>query len=520
MTSVLHPIKHLSAAALAVFSAFALSGSPEADARGITVALANSFTTLDPYDATDVVSRQVSKSFYEGLFAFDKDMKPQPQLAESYEASPDGLVYTIKLKQGVPFHDGSEFDAEAVKVNFERVLDKKNGLTRYTYFNFVDKVEVVDKYTVRFTLKTPMSAFIARLANGTGQMICPSAIAKEGNDGLAFRPCGTGPYLLKSFNPSTKLEVVKNPNYRIKGLPKLDSITWLPVPENQTRVNMLLTGEADYVHSLPPELYKRLTDRNDIKLFNFPSIYQRWLTINMLHKPFDDIRVRQAIAYAINKKAYAKVVFDGFARPAASVLPPEIPGAVSFDEWPYDPKKARELLKEAGYPNGFETQLWGAFNNSTVNKGLQFLQQQLRQVGIKTTPRALEAGIMVDEVDSQTDPQKAPVRLWFVTWSNSTGEPDWGLRPFFDSRAVPPALNNTSYYVNPKVDALFDQGLGEVDAEKRAAIYSDIQKILWKDVPAVPLGFDNILAGVSKHLENFRPTLDSGFDFYNAEWKE
>ena len=378
MTSVLHPIKHLSAAALAVFSAFALSGSPEAAARGITVALANSFTTLDPYDATDVVSRQVSKSFYEGLFAFDKDMKPQPQLAESYEASPDGLVYTIKLKQGVPFHDGSEFDAEAVKVNFERVLDKKNGLTRYTYFNFVDKVEVVDKYTVRFTLKTPMSAFIARLANGTGQMICPSAIAKEGNDGLAFRPCGTGPYLLKSFNPSTKLEVVKNPNYRIKGLPKLDSITWLPVPENQTRVNMLLTGEADYVHSLPPELYKRLTDRNDIKLFNFPSIYQRWLTINMLHKPFDDIRVRQAIAYAINKKAYAKVVFDGFARPAASVLPPEIPGAVSFDEWPYDPKKARELLKEAGYPNGFETQLWGAFNNSTVNKGLQFLQQQLQ----------------------------------------------------------------------------------------------------------------------------------------------
>lgn len=510
----------LAAAALAVMGVAGFIAAPQAEARGITVALANSFTTLDPYDATDVISRQVSKSFYEGLFVFDKDMKPQPQLAESYEVSPDGLVYTIRLKQNVPFHDGTEFDAEAVKINFDRVLDPKNGLSRYTYFNFVDKVEVVDKYTVRFTLKNPMSAFIARLANGTGQMICPSAISKEGNDGLAFRPCGTGPYLLKEFNPSSKLEVVKNPNYRIKGLPKLDSITWLPVPENQTRVNMLLTGEADYVHSLPPELYKRLEGRDGLTLFNFPSIYQRWLTINMLHKPFDDIRVRQAIAYAINKKAYAKVVFDGFARPASSVLPPEIPGAVKFEDWPYDPKKARELLKEAGYPNGFKTQLWGAFNNTTVNKGLQFLQQQLRQVGIQTTTRALEAGIMVDEVDSQTDAQKAPVRLWFVTWSNSTGEPDWGLRPFFDSRATPPHLNNTSYYMNPALDALFDKGLAEVSPEKRAEIYGEVQKIIWNDVPAVPLGFDNILAGVNKHLVNFQPTLDSGFDFYNAAWQE
>ena len=509
-----------SAAAVAAATAAALTTTPAVEARSITVALANTFTTLDPYDATDVVSRQVSKSFYEGLFAFDKEMKPQPQLAESYEVSPDGLVYTIKLKQNVPFHDGTEFDAEAVKINFDRVLDKANGLSRHTYFNFVDKVEVVDKYTVKFTLKNPMSAFIARLANGTGQMICPSAIKSEGNDGLAFKSCGTGPYLLKSFNPSTKLEVVKNPNYRVKGLPKLDGITWLPVPENQTRVNMLLTGEADYVHSLPPELYKRLADNDKVKLFNFPSIFQRWLTINMLHKPFDDIRVRQAIAYAINKKAYTKVIFDGFARPASSVLPPEVPGAVKFEDWPYDPKKARELLKEAGYPNGFKTELWGAFNNSTVNKGLQFLQQQLRMVGIQTTPRALEAGIMVDEVDSQTDDLKAPVRLWFVTWSNSTGEPDWGLRPFFDSRATPPHLNNTSYYKNPKLDALFDQGLAEVSPEKRNAIYGEVQKIIWNDVPAIPLGFDNILAGTNPKLVNFEPTLDSGFDFYNAEWKE
>ena len=330
----------LAAAASVMGAGMTLASAPVA-AKTITVAVATSFTTLDPYDATDALSRNVAKSFYEGLFAFNDKLEPKPQLAESYEVSADGREYVFKLREGVKFHDGTEFTADAVKINFERVLDAKNALSRRTFFNFIDRIEVLDKYRVKFILKNPMSAFIARLANGTGQMICPSAIEKYGSEGLAFHACGTGPYIFKDFNPSERLVVEKNPNYRVAGLPKLDGIRWIPVPENSTRAQMVLTGEADYVHAMPPELMKRVESSDVAEVLNKPSIQQRYLTMNTLAKPFDDIRVRQAVAYAINKEAFCKVVYGGYSRPATGVQPPEVPGGVKLGPWPYDPKKAR-----------------------------------------------------------------------------------------------------------------------------------------------------------------------------------
>lgn len=497
-----------------------LAGSPMAAAKTVTVAVATTFTTLDPYNANDALSRNAAKSFYEGLFAFNDKLESVPQLALSYEASKDGLVYTFKLRPNVKFHDGTTFDANAVKINFDRVLDPKSTLSRKTFFNFIDRVEVVDPSTVRFVLKKPMSAFIARLSNGTGQMICPSAIKQYGSEGLAFHACGTGPYVLKEFNPSEKLIVERNPNYRVPGLPKLDGIRWIPVPENSTRAQMVMTGEAQYVHAMPPELMKRVEESGRADIIVSPSIQQRYLAINTMQKPFDDLRVRQAIAYAINKEAFAKVVYGGYARPATGVQPPEVPGGVDFGVWPHDPKKARELLKEAGYPNGFKTQLWSAFNTSTNAKAIQFIQQQLRQVGIQTETRMLESGQRVALVDGQKDPKASPVRLYLIGWSNSTGEPDWGMRPLFDSREMPPRLSNYSYYANREADAALDRGMAEVDPEKRRAAYGQAQKLIWNDVPAVFLTYENNLAATSKQLKNFRPMLDSTFEFYEAYWDE
>ena len=506
------------AAAASILAAGALPA--DAAARGITVAVSSAVTTLDPYDATDALSKAVVKSMYEGLFAFDKNLVPQPQLAESYEVSPDGLVYTFKLRQGVKFHDGTEFTSEAVKLNIERVLDPANALHRRTFLNFIDRVEPDGPYTVRFVLKHPMSAVLARLANGTAQMICPSAIKKEGSKGLAFKACGTGPYVFKEFKPGEHLLVEKNPAYRVAGLPKLDSINWVTVPENSTRASMVLTGEADYVHNLAPELVERTSANESVSVFNSPSIYERYLAINVSKKPFTDERVRKAIAYAINKDAFGKVVFSGYARTAEGVIPTDIPGAKRFDPWPYDPKKARELLKEAGYPNGFKTKLWSVFNSSTDVKALQFLQQQLRQVGISAEVQPLDAAQCVSLVDNHKDPATAPVRLIYTSWSNSTAEPDWGIRPLFDSREVPPVLGNYSYYNNPKVDAALDRGMAETDEAKRLAAYGEAQGYIWNEAPAVFLVWVNNLAAANKHLKNFHPLVDSTFEFYNASWEE
>lgn len=503
--------------AAAVTAAIVISTSA-VQAKDITVAVGSSFTTLDPYQATDLLSREVSKSFYEGLYAFDKDLKAVPQLATSHEVSADGLTWTFHLREGVKFHDGTTFDAEAVKLNFDRVLNPDNHLSRRSLFKVIESVEVVDPLTVRMHLSSPMPGLLQRIANGTGQMICPSTIKSMDGRGIAFHPCGTGPFLLKDYNPSERLVVVKNPNYRIAGLPKVDSITWLPVVENATRAAMLRTGEADFIHPLPAEQVKDMQRDPNIVVHDVPSVMMRYLSINCAQKPFDDPRVREAVSLAIDRKALVKVAYNGFAQVATGVIPSQIPGAVVFGEPEYNPEKAKKLLAEAGFPNGFSTRLWSGYNNSTAGKVIQVIQQQLARVGIRTETRILEAGQRVTLVESNKDPAKSPNRLYYIGWSNSTVEADWGMRPIFDSREMPPKLANEGYYNNPKADELFDRAIAESDETKRNAIYKEVQTILWNEHPVAFLVDEDNLAASNKHLKGFYAMPDTGYEFYNVEW--
>lgn len=512
------------ALSLTAFSAAMLIASAPAEAREITAAVATGFTTLDPWDAVDNLSRAVSRSFYESLYTFDKDLKPVPQLAESYEVSKDGLTYTFRLRQGVKFHDGTEFTADAVKMNFDRLLNPDNHLSRYQVYKFIDKVEVVDPYTVRFTLKGPLATFPRRLAMSSTQMMCPSLIkdAKgvEGKKITAFNACGTGPYKLEFFNPSEKLVVKKNPDYRLKGLPKLDGITWLPVIENSTRAAMFHTGEAQYAFPMPNEQIASFKNDPKFRIETVPSIMQRYLSINTTVKPFSDVRVRQAINYAINKQALAKVAFAGYAVPTETLYPKEIPGAVKLGPWPYDPKKARELLKEAGYPDGFTTDLWSAYANTTSSKVIQFIQQQLAQVGIKTRTRMLEPGVRASVVYGVKNPAESGLRLYYVGWADASMDPDWVLRPLLDSRQAPPKFMNTSYYSNPKLDELLDKAVATPDDAARAKLYEEAQKMVWNDAPWAYLVYEVGTAGADARLVNFTLRPDTGIDFINAEWKE
>ena len=222
---------------------------------------------------------------------------------------------------------------------------------------------------------------------------------------------------------------------------------------------------------------------------------------------------------SINRKALVKVAYNGFAVPSTGYLPTQIEGGLDLGPFPYNPKRARELLKEAGYPNGFRTTLWSGYNDGKTMKTLQFLQQQLAQVGIRAETKALEAGQRTVIYGAKT-PQESQHQLYLIGWTNSAAEPDWGLRPLLDSRNTPPVLNNDSYYKNPKVDALFDQAIAETDAAKRVALYGEIQKLVNADTPWAPLVFEMVTAGASKELKNFTVLPDGSFDFYSAEWKE
>ena len=484
---------------LMALAALAASGSVLAAGNAV-LAIYQQPETLDPYNTNTTITTAVTKSFYEGLFQFDKDLKIKNVLAESYDMSKDGLVYTFKLRQGVKFHDGTDFNAAAAKATLDRAMDPANRLLRANQFNRVAKVEAVAPQTLRITLKEPFGPFINTLAHASAAMISPTALAKWGSKDIAFHPVGTGPFEFVEWKQTEAIVGKKYAGYWKQGYPKVDQVTWKPVIENNTRAAMLQTGEADFAFTLPYEQIATLKKSDKLEVVSAPSIIQRFLTFNTLQKPFDNPKVREAIGYAINKDALAKVAFNGYAFPAQGFVPQGVEYAVKMQPIAYNVQKAKELLKEAGFPNGFESVLWSHYNNTTSQKVIQFLQQQLQQVGIKVTVEALEPGKRVELVDSWPDPKTSKLRMHYVGWSSSTGEADWALRPLFSTESWAPKLANYAFYSNPVFDESIAKALVTNDTTERAALYKTAQEQLAKDLPRIPLVTEDVLYAHAKRL--------------------
>ncbi|MFJ5335875.1 glutathione ABC transporter substrate-binding protein GsiB [Pectobacterium sp. CHL-2024] len=496
----------------------AMAASPVWAAKDAVIAVGSTFTSLDPYDANDSLSQTVAKSFYQGLFGFDKEMKLVNVLADSYDVSPDGLTYTVKLHPGVKFHDGTPFNAAAVKVNLDRASNPNSRLKRYNLFKMIEKTEAVDDLTVKITLKTPFSAFVNNLAHPAAVMISPAALKQYGKD-IGFHPVGTGPYRFVTWNQTDFVKVEKFNGYWKAGLPKLDSITWRPVVDNNTRAALLQTGEAQFAYPIPFEQAKVLEKNDKLALVASPSILHRYISMNVTQKPFDNPKVREALNYAINKEALIKVAFSGYATPAEGPLPSSIDYSVKYHPWPYDPAKARELLKEAGYPDGFTTTLWSSHNHSTAQKVLQFTQQQLAQVGVKVQVTAMDAGQRAAEVEGK-GVKETGVRLFYTGWSASTGEADWALSPLFATASWPPAQFNTAFYSNPQVDADLANALKTTDRTEKQKLYKDAQDKIWADAPWIFLATERLVSANSKKLTGFYVMPDTLFSFEDADLAE
>ncbi len=484
---------------LALLGIFALAGTAPARAAGdVVMALDANILGLDPADLNDNLSMTATRTMLQGLYGFDKDMKLIPVLAERYEANEEATVFVFHLRKGISFSDGAPFNALAVKTSFDRARDPANHLKRSSLYAPIDHIDVVDDYTVRIVLKAPFGAFINNTAHAAYAIMSPKAIAQYGKD-VDRHPSGTGPYMLASLQ-ADMMRVVRNPNYWKPGMPKVDSITIRSVPESGSRIAMLQTGEAQFIFPLPVEL-AQVTARNaNIDVVTGPSIFVRYVALNNMRKPFDDIRVRQALNYAVDKQAMARVVFNGYAHPLDSALPPNLSGYASQGApWPYDVARAKALLAEAGYPNGFKTVLWGG-NPSLTQKAMQFLQQQFAQVGVTVEVEPLEAGVAAAKIWSVKDPKDATTMMHYVGWSASTGDADWGMRPLLYGKAFPPVLFNTAYYASPATDAAIEAGLNSADPAQRMAAYRTAQAQVWKDVPWVFLVSDDILAAKSKRL--------------------
>jgi glutathione transport system substrate-binding protein len=506
----------VSAMLLAAALAFGFAGAAHA-AKDLVVGVPDNLTGLDPADLNDNLSQSAARLMFEGLYMLDEHMKLRPQLAESFEATEDAKEFTFHLRKGVTFHDGTPFNAAAVKFSFDRAGNPENHLKRQSLYVMIDHTEVVDDYTVKMVLKYPFGAFINDVAHPGALIVSPKSVQEFGKE-VTRHPSGTGPYAFESWTADT-LKMKRNEHYWKPGLPKLDTITYRGVPENGARIAMLQAGEAQFIYPVPPEMIKAVATSSTITVFDEPSILNRFLALNNMRKPFDDLRVRQALNYAVDKQAYLKVVYSGHADPMDSTMPPLLPFYSRQGEWRYDPAKAKALLAEAGYPNGFETTLTGG-SSTLIQRGMQFIQQQLAAVGVTVKVEPLEAGVLTAKIFNVRKPEDATIVMRYAAWSSSTGDADWGTRPILYTKAFPPVLSNDAWYSNPETDAAIEDGLSTVDPTKRAAAYAKAQAQAWNDVPWVYLGVEHNLAAYSKKLhgafmrpdQQFHLTEDASLD--------
>lgn len=463
--------------------------------KDIVVADSAEPTTLDPHDTNDTLAYSIQKTMLEGLFGFDKNMKVVSVLAESYTSNTSATEFTIKLRKGVKFQDGTEFNAAAAKANLDRLSDQTQKLKRNSLFSMVSKTDVVDDNTIKIALKYPFGAMINTLAHPAGMMISPKALQQYGKE-VSKHPVGTGPYSFKEWIPGTKLTVVKNDKYWGTQA-QYNSITFKAVKEDGSRVAMIQTGEADFIYPVPTMQIDKLKADKNISIQQGPSMVVRYVSMNVNKKPFDNIKVRQALNYAIDKKAFAQVVFNGFSAPMKSIIAPNVQFYSEQKQYDYDIEKAKQLLKEAGYADGFKTTLWSG-NTSTALKVDEFLQQQLAKVGVTVTVVPQESAALNDKVFNVSKGSKGDVEMYYGGWSPSTGDADWGIRPLLAEESIPPTSYNTAYYSNPESDKLIKAALSTSDSSTRGDAYAKAQKILWDECPWIFLVDDiNISASRS-----------------------
>lgn len=478
----------------------------------IVIATAVDFITMDPLDTNDTLSGGLQRTMMEGLFGFDNDMKVIPLLAESYTANEDATEFTFKLRQDVKFSDGTDFNADAAIVNLNRMADQTQGLKRNSLFKMIAKNEKIDDYTIKITLNQSFGAFINTLAHPAALFISPKALDEYGND-VSQHPVGTGRYTFDGWTPGEQLVIKQNPDYW-GGAPEFTSVTFKPITENGTRVAMLQSGDADFIFPVPSEQVASLQGNSDLTVAVKPSIVTRFITMNTKKKPFDDVRVRQALNYAVDKDAYAQIVYNGFAKPADSLIGTNVQFHAAQEPYKYDVEKAKQLLTEAGYPDGFEVSLWSS-NTTTMIKATQFIKQQLAQVGVTVNVENMEVGTLEDKLTGYpegTPGDQVDVEMYVIGWSPSTGDADWGLRPVAASESIPPVSYNTAYYSSPEFDGAIQAALETADSDKRAEQYVIAQKQVWEDAPMIFLVVDDNTFAYNNKIEGISILADGSLD--------
>jgi peptide/nickel transport system substrate-binding protein len=434
-------------------------------------------TALDPHKQSLTAIWHVIEHIYNGLTRITTpDLTIEPALAEGWEISDDGTSYMFVLREGVTFHDGTSLKASDVKFTFERLVDPATASTSASELASMKSIEATDDRTVVITLNAPDAAFLTNLAQ-PALVIYSEAFVKANNNDISQVAMGTGPFKFVEYVPNTRIVLEKNPDYWEEGLPYLDGIEMTIAADDTSRTAAIVSGTVDFIEYVPLRDVDTLQQDANLALAGDTNTNIRFIGFNLAKEPFDNPLVRQAIAAVVDREAMLGPTVFGHGTPVEALFPPDFWAALQQDVRPADVERAKELMAEAGHPDGFSTTITSWSQYSFLSNAAVVLQEQLRQIGIEAELNLVENATMVDQVYVGKTYDIA------VTGESAYVDPNTLILPNFKSGESGNFVN----YANPEVDALIEQGIATTDQEERARIYQEIQTILLEDLPWVNL---------------------------------
>lgn len=474
--------------------AVVFAGFGVAAAETLIVAQGADPVTLDPHGQNDQPSARVRAQIFETLVSHGYELEIVPGLAKSWEQI-DELTWEFVLEEGVKFHNGDDFTAADVKYSFERIKELPSPAA--FLIDSVDYVEVVSDYVVRIVLIDPFAPILAHLAHPSNAIVNKRSVEEAGDDFGTSVAVGTGPFVFESWTAGSDVRLSRNEDYW--GEPaKVENVIIRGIPEGTVRAIELETGGADLVYNIEPNDELRLEGTPGIKLDKYQTLSNSYIGFNVQKEPFDNKLVRQAVNYALDNQAVVDYIYTGQAVPNLGPLPPLVWGfSDDVKNYEYNPEKAKELLAEAGYPDGFKTTIWTNDNPQRMMIAEMF-QADLAEVGIDVEVLIIPwATYLEDTANGKHD-------MFILGWVTVTSDPDYGLYALFHSSQFGDA-GNRSFYENPRVDELLELGRKEGDPDKRLEIYKEAQQFIVEEAPWAFLIATSEVNGMRENVEGFVP---------------
>lgn len=468
-------------------------------------------TSLDPITTTEGESFKVTVNIFETLINYgEQDTTLQPGLATEWNVSDDALVFTLTLREGVKFHDGTDFNADAVVKNFERWMNgDSDQFPYYTMFggfkgdegHVIKEVKALDAKTVEFTLNRPQAPFLKNLAMSPFGIASPAALEQYGDD-FSKNPVGTGPFKFVEWKENDRIVLEKNQDYWMEGYPKLEKVIFKAIPENSARLNALITGEIDLMDGVNPSDLTQIEGNADLQTIERPSMNVGYLGFTVNRPPFDNKLVRQALNHAIDKQGIIDAFYGGLAQPAKNPLPPALEGYNDeIEEYPYDLEKAKALLAEAGFADGFEMELWAMpVPRPYMPDGMkvaEVIQSSFAELGIKAEIVTYDWATYLDKAS------KGEADAFLLGWTGDNGDADNFLYTLLDKDSI--GSNNYSYYSNDELHDILIEAQTNADQEVRNELYKQAQEIIREDAPWVPLVHSTPLLAGKSNLKGLLP---------------